>query len=151
MQSFGCMTDRVEHEVFVRAPIERVWSLMTQAEGLAGWYAFDGAEVDLRPDGRLVFRWKEHGAFFGRIVQVTPPTYLSFRFVGHVPDVEPRAGNSTLVEFHLARHAEGTRVQVVEHGFSTLTEPDEGGVAKAQLSLSGWRSGFERLKAHVET
>jgi uncharacterized protein YndB with AHSA1/START domain len=144
------MHDRIEHEVHILAPIERVWSLLTIPENVARWYAFDGAEIDLRPQGALIFRWKEHGAFRGRIERVSAPTYLAFRFVGHVPDVEPQEGNSTLVEFHLEERDGGTLVRVVERGFSTLIPPNEGGTPKALISLDGWRAGFASLRAHAE-
>jgi uncharacterized protein YndB with AHSA1/START domain len=144
------MNDRIEHEVDIQAPIERVWSLLTIPENVARWYAFDGAELDLRPQGILIFRWKEHGAFRGRIEHVVAPTYLAFRFVGHVPDVEPEVGNSTLVEFHLEERAAGTRVRVVESGFATLVPPDEGGMPKARISLEGWRAGLASLRTHAE-
>lgn len=144
------MSDRIEHEVHIRAPIERVWELLTRPESVARWYAFDGAEIDLRPGGLLVFRWKEHGCFRGRIESVTAPTFLAFRFVGHIPDVEPEVGNSTLVEFHLVESAKGTRVRVVESGFATLSPPDEEGRPKAQISLEGWRAGLASLRTHAE-
>jgi hypothetical protein len=53
-------TDRIEREIFINASQERVWAVLTEAEHLAGWFG-DCAEVDLRPGGKLVFGWKQHG------------------------------------------------------------------------------------------
>ena len=41
--------DRIEREIVVEAPQDRVWTLLTTAEHLEQWWAFDGARIDLRP------------------------------------------------------------------------------------------------------
>ena len=97
----------------------------------------------------MVFTWKEHGSFHGRVERVAPPHVFAFRFVGHVPDVAPAPGNSTLVEFTLTREGQETRVRVVETGFDELSSPDEGRVAKAAISLEGWRGGLEALRTYA--
>ncbi|GAA3033540.1 hypothetical protein GCM10017559_71160 [Streptosporangium longisporum] len=43
--------DRIEHEIFIDATVEHVWRLLTQAEHIRAWFAFDGADIDLRPGG----------------------------------------------------------------------------------------------------
>jgi uncharacterized protein YndB with AHSA1/START domain len=143
------MTNRIEHDTLIEAPIEHVWRLLTQPEHVAAWYAFDGAQIDLRVGGALVFTWKEHGAYRGRVERVEPPHVFAFRFAGHVPDVEPAPGNSTLVEFRLEREGQATRVRVTESGFDELSSPDEGGVAKGAISLEGWRGGLDALRAYA--
>lgn len=143
------MTDTVEHSVLVAASLERVWELLTAPEHVAQWYAFDGATIELRPGGRIAFTWEAHGRYLGRVESVEPPTCWSFRFVGHEADVEPSAGNSTLVTFTLAPELDGTRIRVVESGFAGLVAPSEGGVAKAAISLEGWRGGLAALVSHA--
>ena len=143
------MIGYIEHDTVIQAPIERVWDLLTQPAHVAAWYAFDGAEIDLRPGGRLVFSWKEHGAFHGRVERVEPPRVFAFRFVGHLPDVAPAPGNSTLVEFTLTCEGQATRVRVLETGFDELSSPDEGGLGKAAISLEGWRGGLEALSKYA--
>ena len=44
------VADRIEREITIAAPIERVWSILTEAEHIHGWFA--DAEIDLRPGGR---------------------------------------------------------------------------------------------------
>ena len=65
MAQENVMTDSIEHEVVIKAPVAVVWALVTQPEHVAQWYAFDGADIELRPGGRLAFRWREHGEFPG--------------------------------------------------------------------------------------
>ena len=151
---FGCtygarMTDAIAHETTIHAPIERVWELLTQPEHIARWYAFDGADIDLRPGGRLAFRWRDHGEYRGRIEQVERPHTLSFRFVGHVADQDPTLHNSTLVTFTLRERGGSTIVRVVESGFSALIDPIEGDASKSAISLEGWRGGFAALAEYA--
>lgn len=139
------LLDRIEHEALVHAPIARTWEFLTMPEYVAKWYAFDGAEIALRPGGRIAFRWKEHGEFLGQIERVNAPSELAFRFVGHSPGETPQTGNSTLVEFTLEPIGNKTRVALVESGFLGLDIPNEGDVPKAAISLEGWRGGLAAL------
>jgi uncharacterized protein YndB with AHSA1/START domain len=141
--SYGCT------EITIHAPIERVWDLVTRPEHIARWYAFDGADIDLRPGGTLAFRWREHGEYRGRVERVERPRIFSFRFVGHVPDQDPRPDNSTLVEFTLQARDGSTTVRVVESGFARLTDPVEVNTSKSAISLKGWRGAFDELAAYA--
>ena len=149
MAEENVMTDSIEHEVVIKAPVAVVWALVTQPEHVAQWYAFDGADIELRPGGRLAFRWIEHGEYRGRVESVEPPHRFAFRFVGHVPDQDPAPGNSTLVEFLLEDRVDSTLLRVVESGFAALTDPHEGALSKAGMSLNGWRGGFAALESYA--
>jgi uncharacterized protein YndB with AHSA1/START domain len=45
--------DRIERKALINAPQERVWELLTEAEHLGRWFGDAGAEIDLRPGGRI--------------------------------------------------------------------------------------------------
>ena len=137
--------NEIAHEVFVDAPVERVWALLTQAEHIQAWFAFDGATIDLRPGGELVMTWKEHGTYHARIERIEPERLFSFRW-GHLPDRQPGAGDSTLVEFTLTPEGAGTRLRVVESGFRDLDLPEEGRAQSAVDNAQGWQGGFELLR-----
>ena len=139
-------TDQIEHEVVIDASPERVWEVMTGAMHLAEWFAFDGAEIDLRPMGAIAFTWAEHGRFLGRIEHVDAPRRLRFRWA-RPADEEPRPGNSTVVELTVEGLPEGTRVRVVESGFSSLDREQDQAVRD---NTDGWRGGFESLVAYLE-
>ena len=100
--------DTIEREVTIAAPIERVWTILTEAEHIGGWFADAGAEIDLRPGGALVMRWAEHGTTPARVEAVEPPHRFAYRWTAHHAEAgaEPVEGNSTLVEFTLT--PEGT-------------------------------------------
>ncbi len=142
--------DRVERVSRVQAPIERVWETLTQARHVAEWYAFDGADIDLRAGGSTVFRWKEHGTFRGRVVEVAAPQRFSLRQAVLAPDEEPRPGNSTLVAFTLERDGDATRVRVVESGIAGLDAPAETRRQHAASAGQAWTDGLGGLRGIAE-
>ena len=83
--------DRIEREVAIAAPVDVVWSAITEAEHVGSWFG-DSVEVDLRPGGQLLLTWKEYGTFRGRVETVEPPHRFAFRWA-RPADVDPRPGN----------------------------------------------------------
>jgi uncharacterized protein YndB with AHSA1/START domain len=137
--------DSVEREVYVEARPETVWAAVTQPEVFARWYAFGGAEIDLRPGGRLVMRWDEHGEFFGFVEKVEPGRRFAYRYAVD-PGVEPAPGNANLVEFTLTPEAEGTRLLVVESGFDRLDDEQN-----PDRSAQAWDNALTALTAVAPT
>jgi uncharacterized protein YndB with AHSA1/START domain len=140
--------EQIEHEVVIAAPPERVWALLTEAEHIREWFAFDGAEIDLRPGGALVMRWQEHGTYHARIEAVEPPHRFAYRW-SHLPDREPEAGNATLVAFTLAPEGTGTRLRVVESDFRALALPEEEQAEAASANTQGWSGGLSALQDYA--
>jgi uncharacterized protein YndB with AHSA1/START domain len=140
--------ERIEQEIVIEATPERVWEAITTAEHLGTWFGDAGAEIDLRPGGRVVLRWKEHGEFFGRVEQVDPDRFLAVRWA-RPQRTEPDAGNSTLVEFFL--HAEGgmTRLRVVESGFRLLSGTPDENAEYAAGNVRGWTAELAELRDYV--
>jgi uncharacterized protein YndB with AHSA1/START domain len=132
--------DRIEREVVIDAPVERVWTLITEGEHLGTWFGDAGAEVDLREGGELELRWEEHGTSRGRIERLDEPTAFAFRWAPFQDPggVDPTDGNSTLVEFTLAAEGEGTRLRVVESGFSRLETSPEQQRKNYEGNSKGW-------------
>jgi uncharacterized protein YndB with AHSA1/START domain len=132
--------DRIEREVVIDAPVERVWALITRAEHLGTWFGDAGAEIDLREGGDLELRWQEHGTSRGRVERVDEPTAFSFRWAPFQDPggVEPTDGNSTLVEFTLATEGDGTRLRVVESGFTGLETSPEQRRKNYEGNTEGW-------------
>ena len=146
------ITDKIEREVTIAAPIERVWSILTEAEHIGGWFADAGAEIDLHPGGALVMRWAEHGTTHARVETVEPPRRFAYRWTAHhaAPGAEPEEGNSTLVEFTLSPEGDGTRLRVVETGFASLATTDEQRAANYQDNVGGWKEMLGRASEYAE-
>ena len=140
--------DRIEREIVIAAPVERVWSVVTEAEHVGRWFGDAGAEVELRPGGVFRCRWGEHGTVHGVVERVEPPNVFSYRWARPV-GAEVNPGNSTLVEFTLTPEGSATRVRVVESGFRELTGSDEERAKYAGENTEGWRSELAELASYV--
>ncbi len=141
--------DRIEREIVIAAPVERVWEVVTGAEHLGAWFGDAGAEIDLRPGGAMVLRWKRYGVYRCLVEKVEPPRFFSFR--GAVTaDTDSAPGNSTLVEFTLVPEDGGTRLRVVESGFATLdVSPDERRKFY-EGNVGGWAAKLPELRDYAE-
>jgi uncharacterized protein YndB with AHSA1/START domain len=143
--------DRIEREITIAAPVERVWSVLTEADHIAGWFADAGAEIDLRPGGALVMRWEQYGMTRARVETVEPPHRFAYRWTAHHAEkgAEPEEGNSTLVEFTLAPEGEATRLRVVETGFAALATSDDQRKSNYDDNVGGWKEMLGRIDAYV--
>jgi len=144
-------TDRIEREVMIDAPIERVWSALTEPKSVSAWFS-NGAEVliDLRVGGVMAFDQGDHGAFQTVIVSVAPPHVFSFRWASAYPGVLATEDNSTLVEFTLKETPKGTVLRVVESGFDALDVPaDRAEHAGFENHSKGWNSVVAAIGTYV--
>jgi len=141
-------TDRIESEIVINAPRDRVWAALTEAGHVANWFG-DSAEVDLRPGGRMVFGWKEYGNHYAVVERVERPGFFSYRW-SHGAGVEPAAGNSTLVEFTLTPEQSATRLRVVETGFASLAATEEEQATAVKENTEGWASELRELQAYAQ-
>jgi uncharacterized protein YndB with AHSA1/START domain len=135
--------DAIEREVVIDAPPNVVWAIVTEARHLAGWFG-DEAEIDLRPGGRMLLTWHGHGTYEGRVEAVDQPRLFAFRW-------QTRQGafsetNSTLVTITLEPAETGTRLRVVESGFTRLPWPDEQRARYAEDNAKGWLSELDELR-----
>jgi uncharacterized protein YndB with AHSA1/START domain len=141
--------DRIEQEILIDAPLEVVWAVVTEPEHVGSWFS-DSAEIDLRPGGEATLTWVEHGAARARVEKVQPPNSFSFRWA-RTADSAPREGNSTLVEFTLTAEAGGTRLRVVESGFTELELPEDAQSKYAEENTEGWEHELGELRDYVAT
>jgi uncharacterized protein YndB with AHSA1/START domain len=142
--------DSIEREVLIDAPIETVWSIVTESRHIGSWFS-DAAEVDLRPGGDLVLTWDAFGSTVATVERVEPPTTFAFSWVSPEPDRDPEERGSTLVEFLLASRDDGTLLRVVESGFAALAGSDEENAELAARHTGGWGSFLDKLVAHLAT
>lgn len=147
--------DKVEREITINAPIERVWELVSEP----GWWISDDAG-----DRSGQRRWREgdleiiEDARYGRFPVLTvasePPRYVSFRGAMSRPGEEPmlNEGNSTLVEFWLTEQDGGTLLRVVESGFAAIAAAagDEKPFFTPEENSKGWEQELGILKSLAE-
>ncbi len=142
------MLDTIERDIYIAAPVERVWELVTQAEHLGRWFGDAGAEIDLRPGGRMTLSWQEHGTAIARVEEVEPPNRFVYTWAAD-PDTEPAPGNSTRVEFALADEDGGTRLRVVESGFASLEFGDSTRRKHYAGNVEGWEKKTRDLAEYA--
>jgi uncharacterized protein YndB with AHSA1/START domain len=137
----------ITREIDIDAPPDLVWAIVTEARHLAGWFG-DEAEIDLRPGGEMLLTWHGHGTFRARVETVEPPHTFAFRWVLR-EGVEPGPGRSTLVVMTLTPNGTGTRLRVVESGFSDLSWPEPERARYAEENAKGWIVELDELRAYA--
>jgi uncharacterized protein YndB with AHSA1/START domain len=132
--------DRIERDVVIDAPIEVVWAVVTEPEHMGAWFS-DTVAIDLRPGGEVLLHWEGHGTVRGRVERVERPRLFAFHWtVG---------SGETLVEFTLTAEGAGTRLTVVESGFSSLAMPEDEQRHHFDGHSSGWESELGDLEEYM--
>lgn len=137
--------DRIERVVELKQPREKVWAALTTAEGLGAWFG-DKATIDLRPGGVASMAWDSGDTANMRVERVEEPSVFGFTWhIYGLPEGDPRR---TYVEFTLEQAGGGTRLTVVESGFSQL--PDDAHAAAFDGNTRGWQSELGELVAYLD-
>lgn len=145
--------DSIRRQIDIDATAEKVWSLITRP----GWYVNDGTVLD-DPDTRVetaddgtevaVVTHPTMGEFRFRTIELDEPRYAAFRWLG-TPFRDATEG--TLVEFRIEENpAGGVTLEVVESGFSTLSEDPAVWLKEREGNDNGWAQELEAAKTYVE-
>jgi uncharacterized protein YndB with AHSA1/START domain len=142
------MEDRIEHDIMINAPLDRVWELVSEP----GWWVPTTvvAPVDHTPGHQVVRESEKWGRFPVEIVRVDPKTYAAFRWASHAPGAELGAGNTTLVEFRVEPAGDAVRVRVVESGFAAIDAPDSVREQARNDNIGGWQEEMASLRERAE-
>jgi uncharacterized protein YndB with AHSA1/START domain len=136
--------DRIERTVEISQPPARVWAALTTAEGLAAWFG-NQATIDLRPGGAAQMTWTSGDRADMRIERIEEPTVFGFTWhIYGLPEQDPRR---TYVEFTLEPLGAGTRLTVVESGFSQL--PDDAHQKAFGGNTDGWANELGELVEYL--
>lgn len=156
--------DRIEKEILLRAPIERVFQAISRSEEFGLWFgvAFDGPFIaGQRLSGKMrptqvdaaVAKMQEpfDGMPFDIIVErIEPPRSFSFRW--HPYALEPGADDPsepfTLVEFELSAVEGGTRLKITESGFDRV--PLERRAKAFTENEGGWEHQAKLVARYLE-
>ena len=138
------ISPQVERDIFIEAPVDVVWRMVTEPEQMSRWFA-DEVQLDATPGAGGQLRFASHRTFTLRVEAVEPMRRFAYRWTGVQGDTPPSA-NSLLVEFTLAEEAGGTRLRVVESGFENLDWSDAEIAKYADDHNSGWNMYLGRLR-----
>ena len=136
--------DRIEREVVLDVPVERVWAALTDPAEIVKWFG-DGADVDLRPGGDVEFRFGSEKC--PAIVEVVEPMrrFAYWWQPGSGAGEPVPADNRTLVDFTLEPAGDGTRLRLVESGFASVKDP----ARQFRENDGGWDEELGELVAYL--
>jgi len=138
------MTDKIEQEISIQAPIATVWDVITKPEYISKWFCNQG-EIDLRRGGKGKLSWGKDFEAPLEIVEVDKPHLFSFLWVA--PDKETKPTHQhTLVEFRLVEDGEDTKLRLTESGFEKLAITTEQKVNLITKHTPGWDDFLSSLQ-----
>ncbi len=148
------MTDRIEKTIDLQAPVARVWRALTDHREFGQWFRveLDGPFVPGEvTSGRLTIPGLEHVQWEVTVQAIEPETLFSFTWHPYAvdPDADYSSEPPTLVEFRLEPTVDGTRLTVIESGFSAL--PEGRRMEALRMNESGWAHQVTNIQAHVES
>ncbi len=145
-------TDRIEKDIVLKAPRNRVWRALTSSHEFGEWF---GAKLDssfvpgAKVGGRITIKGYEHVSMELLIERVEPEHLFSYRW--HPYAVEPGVDYShepmTLVEFQLHDVPDGTRLSVVESGFDRI--PAERRATAFRMNEGGWKAQMGNVERYL--
>lgn len=146
------MEDRIEKQIEIAAPVERVWRALTDSRQFGEWFLvkMNGPFVAGEPvDGQLTHPGYEHMRMEIVVKAIEPKTFFSYTW--HPYAVDPKVDYSketpTLVEFRLRATEGGTLLTVTESGFDKI--PSARRPEAFRMNTSGWAKQMENIQSYV--
>ena len=146
------MQDTIEKTMDLKAPLARVWRALTDSQEFGKWFGvrIDGPfEVGQVSRGNMTIPGYEHLVWDAVIEKIEPQSLLVYRWHPYAVDAQRDYSGEerTVVEFHLEEIAEGTRLRVVESGFSRLSEDRRAEAFRA--NEGGWAAQMQNIAQYV--
>src|SRR5882757_1315275 len=156
-------TDRIEKEVLLRAPLDRVWRAISDSSEFGRWFgvtldgpfvagnSLNGVITPTTVDDDVARQQEPHTGQSDtwHVVAVEPQRRLAFCW--HPYAVEPGADYSqeptTLVEFTLTEAPDGVLLKIVESGFDAI--PEERRTAAFDANSGGWAAQTQLVQKYL--
>lgn len=147
------MSDRIEKNIELNAPVEKVWRALTDHLAFGEWFRvkLDGPFVPGKVStGHITYPGYEHVKWHATVKAMDEPRVFSFTWHPHAidPDVDYSDETPTLVEFRLQPSDKGTRLTVTESGFDAL--PAHRRDEALRSNDGGWDEQIMNIKTYVE-
>jgi uncharacterized protein YndB with AHSA1/START domain len=146
------MSDRIEKQIEIKAPVSRVWRAVTDHREFSVWFrvaleAPFAAGKEAR--GRITYPGKENLVMTVTVQRIEPERLFSFTWHPYAidPNTDYSAEPPTLVEFILEPTANGTRLTLVESGFDSL--PAHRRDLAFRMNDGGWAIQVQNIAQHV--
>lgn len=153
MNATTITNDTIEKTIEIKAPVSRVWRALTDSQQFGEWFrvSVDGPFVaGKRSTGRILVPGFEHIKWNAVIQKIEPERLFSYTWHPFANDASKDYSEEqlTLVEFTLEETKTGTRLKVVESGFSKVPayRRDEA----FRMNSGGWTAQVENIRRYVE-
>ena len=156
-------TDRIEKQVLLRAPLDRVWRAISDSQEFGRWFG-------VRVDGPFVAGTSVTATITGttvddevaemqrphvgtkatwQIIAVEPPRRFAYRWHPFAveSDADYDAEPTTLVEFTLSDTPDGVQLRIVESGFDAV--PEARRAAAFEANSGGWTKQTELVRKYL--
>jgi uncharacterized protein YndB with AHSA1/START domain len=146
------MSDRIEKQMELNAPVSRVWNALTDHRQFGEWFRvaikapFVVGEVSR---GNILHPGYEHIPWEVTIVAIEPESRFAFTWHPYAidPDTDYGGEPPTLVEFTLEPRGKGTLLTAVESGFDRI--PIHRRAEAFRMNEGGWAAQMENIERYV--
>jgi len=146
------MSDRIEKQIELKAPVSRVWRALTDHREFGEWFQVK-LEEPFVPGrlsrGQITYPGYEHLKWEVVVEKMEPERLFSFSW--HPYAVDPKIDYSkepaTLVEFRLEKTPTGTLLTVIESGFDNI--PAGRRLEAFRMNEGGWTQQMKNIERHV--
>ncbi len=147
------MQDSIEKVIDLKAPLSRVWQAVTDYKEFGEWFRVDLENpfvVGEVTRGAVTYPDHEGMLWVSTTVAMEHERLFSFRWCPYVVEDEDYSNEpTTLVEFRFEPTSSGTRLTVIESGFSKI--PDEAKALEAiRTNTGGWDAQAGHIKTYVD-
>jgi uncharacterized protein YndB with AHSA1/START domain len=147
------MSNRIEKQIELKAPLSRVWRALTDSGEFGAWFQvkFEGPFVAGQAvRGRITYPGYEHLKFEVVVQKLEPERLFSFTWHPYAvdPAVDYSQEPSTVVEFRLEPKGNGTALYLTESGFEAL--PKERRFEAFRKNDEGWTEQIKNIEEYLE-
>lgn len=147
------MSNRIEKQIELNAPISRVWRALTDYREFGEWFQvkLEGPFVPGQISrGHITYPGYEHLKWEAVVQKMEPERLFSFTWHPYAvdPDADYSTEPSTLVEFRLEPKANGTVLYLTESGFDAL--PKDRQFEAFRMNEDGWTEQMSNIESHLK-
>jgi uncharacterized protein YndB with AHSA1/START domain len=147
------MSDSIEKQIELKAPVSRVWRALTDHREFGEWFRvkLDGPFVPGQVSrGRITHPGYEHVRWEATVQKMEPERLFSFTWHPYAidPAVDYSHEPTTLVEFRLESKNGGTVLLLRESGFDAI--PKDRRFEAFRMNDLGWTQQMTNIDRHVE-
>lgn len=145
------MSDRIEKQIDLKAPVSRVWRALTDYREFGQWFQakLDGPFVPGEVSRGQINCGHTNATWLAVVQKMEPERLFSFTWHPYAIDsnIDYSSETPTLVEFILEPIASGTRLHVIESGFDKV--PANRRAEAFRMNAGGWDFQLKNIERYV--